>query len=568
MKRKTNRAAYLFFLLCGCFLVQAAWCTPVRAAEEKPFLVVSAKSVNAFLEVGKQFAVMTGYRKEYNDMTKPIPLIPGLDRDKPIGIVVFPAEKAEDVKFCVFAPMSRVEGIMMLATNLGIAIEKKGDSYVLTEEMIENMGMPFLQELRLQQVGSWFFLGNMKTFPKGDPTTLLADIDGEKLFSIMLDFDRMPNELRDGLLGAVMMPLMMNPLIDQNALMNVAPKMQERLAEFSKASIEIDSDPSNKNILCDFSISAKPGSSMAKSLAAVRGTKTRFVAPPGESSATFYAYGSWIPVTDDMRTLGTPQLEETTKAIKAELAKQGLGSTDLKLAQDAVQAFNDAFASTLKQSHFDGFMRGHYGKDTNAYSFIFAAPDAKKVAAALAALGSGAETEDFVKINYAKEGVFSLSSITISEESVPQEVAVNVFESKEQDLKFILGVSDDTLCFAFGTVEKADSEIKEIIAYNSTAQTQTPEKIMFFDFRKWAIDAEIAEETHYESIKKNVERMIKESEGPGCANVSVHLITSTPDAIKCRVNLGSLVIGQLITAQIENSRKWADEDDAEDYFFE
>jgi hypothetical protein len=332
--------------------------TTVWAEPTKPAVEVRVKAIGELAPIleyggelfgqadaGKQFAGIlkqfTGDEKGYE----------GIDLNRPIGAYVYVAKELEDTTFVVMVPVADADSVVAaIGDKLGLEV-KKGDGGLYS---LEAPGVPGTVYFRFADKYAYVTLRNEKAI---DPKAVIAPktFFAEKVTSLLtaaVNIDALPEDIKKLAYGQLEMQLKE----EQNKLSQSATQklMNEFLLDVGvdaaktvlldgeRFSLTLDVDPKADDWKLNVGLTAKSGTTLAKTLA---GFADRESAAAGvamnDGAASKSLFNFQLP----------PETAKKFAAVVDAVAKQAV--IDAKESDKPVaQLFADALVPTLKAGDF------------------------------------------------------------------------------------------------------------------------------------------------------------------------------------------------------------------------
>jgi hypothetical protein len=312
--------------------------------------------------------------------------IQGIDPKKPVGAYATLVKEVESSPFVILVPIADQDQFLAaLKTHLDVTPEKNDDGTL-------KAAIPIVNELHLRFASGYLYVSpkakdlDPKAMPK--PEAYFAKDDGSAA-SLVVHIDRIPAELRTFVLGQF--ELGVNEERKKNAEKESAAEKRlknllfdhvvggaKALAEDGKdLGVRLFIDLKTEELSAEVTLTAKPGSGLAKNFAALEWRKSLSAGIVASASGPVARGSVKLAVADGMKKEYTAAID----AILAEVVKKaGPGE------QPVVQQLVDAVGPTLKAGELDA-------------AAALTGPDAKGHYQLLAAAGvtDGKKVEKFAK---------------------------------------------------------------------------------------------------------------------------------------------------------------------------
>jgi hypothetical protein len=441
-------------ILFRCAAGLALLLAPLSLAqgELKPLLVVSVASVDELLADVKYVTKASGFEgagntadffgKAYSN---------GVDRKRPIGVIVSPKEGGEFVTLS-FIPISDMKAI------LATLKEPVGEPKDAGDGVLELAAGP--QNVFIKEAGTWAFVAQQKEHLAelpADPTTLLGTLPKDYTLAAKVSVQNLPADLKKMLVDQMRIgfetSLQNAPdnqgfdkelmeKVNRNAMENII----RMLDELEDITLGFNIDSAGQRTYLDVGMTAVAGSRLAKQVEQVGQAKssfTAFLVPGAAASLNFVA-----PVAKE-------DLEQTRvliEGIKANVQKEldndpNLDANRRVAAKELIAGFIDVMQKTLEEGKLDG--GAALLLEPKSLNFVAGGlvADGAKVESLFKRLAELAKDEadaPEIKLNSGKHGDVNLHTI-----SGPNEDA-KAREILGDKIHIVLGTGPKSVYLAFG----------------------------------------------------------------------------------------------------------------------
>lgn len=465
--------ALALFLLVGV--------SPVPAADEaaaklgQPLVTVSFAGYDKLIQDVNTVAKLGGNA----DAVKPVEAqiqealgkeaFDALDKTKPWGAVLTTDAQGTNFNVVGFLPIKDVKPVLEALKQKGIQ-SKEADGVF---EVKIPQGSAFVK-----QAGDWALVSYRRealaAIP-ADPTKLLGGLNEKYTLAVSAAIKNLPQALRDQGIGFLTMMaqlgMMQQPGETEEAAAVRRKMMEQTIEQLKKALNDLDTLVIGLNVdqkatlaYLDFSVTAKPGTEMAKQAEAAKDAKSDFA---GMLAADAAVTLSMVGKLDQQQIAQTKtQLEVFRTNALGELDKQGLSEEQMKMAKQVVGDLFDVATKTIEGGKVDA--AGMLKLDPKAASLVVGmlVADGAKLEGVVKQLVEQVGKDDpeaakKIKLNAEQHKGVSFHVLSVPVDQIPgapQEELTRVF-GKTVDL--IVGTSDKAVYLAAG--RDASKELKQAI---------------------------------------------------------------------------------------------------------
>jgi hypothetical protein len=440
------------------------------AQQPKPVVVVSLAPVEKQLQDLNYLADLVGQKEKAQGVLGFVPVfLNGIDMKRPSGAYLVPAEGGE-FQVVAFVPVTKLETVFKTFEEQ-IGKPKDAGNGVL------ELDAPGGQSVFIKEQKGWAFVSNDSsslTQLPADPLALLGTLPTLYNVAVRANVHEIPAELRQTAVDAIQSGL--DKGLEENAGNQADRELAEKVGrmsakQFTRLIEEVDQltigwgvDRAAKSTYVDFEITAVEGTSMARQMALLQDTTSKFAGflMPGAS------------VTADGSTKMSPEDIEQNVALfevfRARAEKEidndaGLEANQRAEAKDLLKQFFSVLTDTIKGGNIDYGATLMLEKEELDFAAGTLVADGKKLEAAFAKLVKLAENEpDFpeVKLNAGKHGDVNLHTIVV-EIPADEEEAQKLFGEK---LNIVVGTAPKALYVAFG--KNGEALLKKAIDASAT----------------------------------------------------------------------------------------------------
>ena len=344
---------------CAAALALLAAPLSLASAQLKPVLVVSVAGVDEVLADIKYVTKASGFEgagntadffgKAYSN---------GVDRKRPIGVIVTPKEGGEFVSLS-FVPISDMKAILAMLK------EPVGEPKDAGDGVLELAAGP--QTIFIKETGGWAFVAQQKEHLAdlpADPTTLLGSLPKDYTLAAKVSVQNLPAELKKMAADQIRMGFESNlqnapetPGFDREFIERIQRNGMENfirmLDELDEITIGLNIDAAGQRTYLDIGMTAVAGSRLAKQVEEISQTKssyTAFLAPGAAATLNFVA-----PVAKE----DLEQMRTLIEGIKANAQKEldndpNLDAPRRAAAKELIAGFIEVLQQTLEEGKVDG----------------------------------------------------------------------------------------------------------------------------------------------------------------------------------------------------------------------
>lgn len=451
--------------LFGCAAGLALLLAPLSLAraELKPLLVVSVASVDELLADVKYVTKASGFEnagntadffgKAYSN---------GVDRKRPIGVIVAPKEGGEFVAIS-FVPVSDMKAI------LATLKEPVGEPKDAGDGVLELAAGP--QTVYIKEAAGWAFVAQQKEHLAdlpADPSALLGTLPKDYTLAAKVSVQNLPADLKKMAADQIRMGFENNlrnapdnPAFDRELMEKLNRNAMENfirmLDELEDITVGFNIDAAGQRTYLDVGVTAIAGSRLAKQVEQAGQAKSSFAAflVPGAAASLNFA----APVAKE-------DLEQTRvliEGIKVNVQKEldddpNLDATRRAAAKELIAGFIDVLQKTLEEGKLDG--GAALLLEPKSLNFVAGGlvADGAKVEALFKRLAELAKDEadaPEIKLNAGKHGDVNLHTISGPNED---EKAREILGDK---INIVLGTGPKSIYLAFG--KDAEGLLKKMI---------------------------------------------------------------------------------------------------------
>lgn len=303
----------------------------------------------------------------------------GIDGKQRIGVVLS-LDESKELQTLGFVPVTDLDTVLQQLSG------QLGEPQALGDGVLELQGP---QPLFVKEQNGWAFLAQsvdgLQKLPQ-NPAQLLEGIDKEYLLGVRLNISNLPPAYREMLSTQLREFLTQQMSGQENVETTIETQMKEvdqLLEEADTMTLGLNVDAKGRAIHFDASLNAQPGTKMAKQIAGLKDTKTRFGGFLVEGAAVRGNFaGDLLPEEMDDLLVGINQG-------KAEIFKEiegndGLDDVTQAKAKELVETLMKVATGVVKSGRMDAAMS------------VVLKPEAMTLVAA-SSVADGAELEAAVK---------------------------------------------------------------------------------------------------------------------------------------------------------------------------
>jgi hypothetical protein len=460
-----------FFPLAGLLLLAAAP-SLVRAADEKPALVVAFKSLDGLISDAKYISELAGKEEEAKQAEAMLKNLlgdrkglEGVDPKKPIGLYArINADDPKDSEVVLLIPVADEDALLnLLKKQDKIKVEDKADdgSYRVN---IENVPFPFF----LRFANNYAYVTGVTKAALAKDRLLAPDkvlpAKTTSLASVVLRMEQIPEKYRDLVITGMEQQLAKEKEKEQPnetppakafrlALIDeMGGMVKSVLEDGAELSMSMDVDRDAGELSTALRFTGKSGSALAGNLADLGNKKSVGASLIGANSAANLVFNVALP----------ENLRKSLSAAVDEGVKKGLADAAAKGQREAVEKVVKALLPTLKAGELDaGFdLRGPGAKDLYTLVMGLKVKEGGEIEKLVRnAIKSLPEKEqEKVKFDVAKAGDVGIHRF-ISDLSLSEENSKRMFGDNPE---VYFAFRDDALLTAIGVDGLA--ALKEIVA--------------------------------------------------------------------------------------------------------
>jgi hypothetical protein len=361
---------------CGLVVVGLMAAVPARtlAQADEPSVVIRVKSLDTVLQNLKLLASIVGREDAAQDIQGLIKAkvgakgLQGIDLARPVGAYVRFGKAIEEINGAVLVPVADEQAFLTLLENLQLNPTKgKGGIYTLQALNIE---------LYLRFSKNYAFITAMNTENLNDrslldPAKVLAG-PADSVISAAMRLDQVPEAAKLLALGKIETDL---SDLEDKAQPNETPAQKEFrkaiIRQVSKTIADVLKDgkqagfdismKANKDLAIQLSLTAQPGTELAKTLQSVGQGKSPFAGLMTKNPA----FRGGVDFSF------SPAVNQAFIKVVEEGAQKGLGDISNPDKKRHAQALLDAVLPTIKTGEFDAFF-GMSGPVNNHFTLLAA----------------------------------------------------------------------------------------------------------------------------------------------------------------------------------------------------
>ncbi len=331
---------------------------PVKRAVQGPTLVVRLASLDRLIEDGRYLASLVGKEEEANQGEKLLKAfvgdkgLEGLDIKRPMALYARATPDLVDSSYALMLPIADQQALLDLLGRLGYQGDK-GQNDIYKVENLPNLKVPLYYRFANKYLYATIAqnpdnLSDSRLLP---PEAVLQ-ADDNSTASVAINFDQVPEQLRDLVMGQVSRRLgefkaqklpketQAQRKLRDAAVVEYAGALKTLLREGQKLSLKLNIDRKANDLSITAQLTAKPGSSLARTLNDLgkqTSIGTTLIGP--DSAGIFLAHlalpeklGKFLgPVLDEGFQLALKQVPEKEKALVEPLFRSILPT--LKMAE-------------------------------------------------------------------------------------------------------------------------------------------------------------------------------------------------------------------------------------------
>jgi hypothetical protein len=441
-----------------------------RTAAQEPVAVISIKNVDALVSDLK-YILSAGGSPELSDLVDNMidqmtqgKGLAGIDRTKPLGAyMTLNAGNSPD--FVIFVPVT--------------------DNRTFREDFLSAF-FSRQQEVAggifsVQSEGQQFYgkFANGHCFLSALPATLNKLPDPARIarsrftFNLEADLSRMPDEVKDGLVEKAEEAVraaeeeQANPPSELEA--RVRDRGQKMMAQFvrmliketDRMSLGIDVDQKSKLVALDIGLVAKPGSSLAQSLATYSKTTSSFAALVGPDAAASMILAA--PISDQLREYLRDAIESNIEQARLDIDKSERLKTpeQREAAKDLMQRLMKIVKATGETGLVDGVVAAYGTPDGMAQiiaaSKVASGDELTKTLEEFVKQHAGTPEADKVKLNLAQHAGARIHAISLElDEDAKQYFASGTAHLAIRKDTVFFAIGGDSLAAVKSSIDKVD----------------------------------------------------------------------------------------------------------------
>ncbi len=440
--------------LFSCAAAVALLLAPLSLAhaQNKPLVVVSVSSVDEVLADVKYVTKASGFEgagntadffgKAYSN---------GVDRKRPIGVIVTPKEGGEFVSVS-FVPISDMKAI------LATLKEPVGEPKDAGDGVLELAAGP--QSVFIKEAAGWAFVAQQKehlTDLPADPSTQLGTLPKDYTFAAKVNLQNLPADLKKMAADQIRMGFENNlenapetPGFDRELMEKVNRNAMENfirmLDELEEITIGFNIDAPGQRTYIDVGMTAVAGSRLAKQVeqaGQAKSSYSAFLVPGAAATLNFVA-----PIAKEDQEQTFALIEGFRANAQKEIDNDpNLDATRRAAAKELIAGFIDVMRATMDEGKLDG--GAALMLEPKSLNFVAGGlvADGTKVEGLLKRLAELAKDEadaPEIKLNAGKHGDVSLHTIVGPNDD---EKAREILGDK---INIVLGTGPKSIYLAFG----------------------------------------------------------------------------------------------------------------------
>ncbi len=455
-----------------------------KPAADEPTVVIRVKSLDTVLQNLKLLATLLGREEAAQDIQGLIKAkvgakgLQGIDLGRPVGAYVRFGKELGDFAGTLLVPVADAQAFLTLLENVGVTSTKgKDDIYTLQSKLNIDLYLRFAKKYAYVSVGNTDNLSDKNLL---DPAKVLA-VPEDSLISATVRLDQVPDFGK--LLASDQLAKALQELQDK-----VPPPETEAQKQFAKAAVgylaqtvadafkdgqrvrlDVALDKDRKDLAVRMSLSAMPGTELAKAITTAGKSKSAFAGLMSQNAAFRGSVDTTFP----------PELHKAfARAIEDAAAKGIADMTDAPRRKQA-QALVDALLPTVKAGQLDAFF-GMAGPVGSHYTLLAAVKvkDGDELGAVVHKLVTAelktmpAEQRDKIQLD-----VDTVGAIKIHKFELPRDPKTNkVLEDLPGDPNLFVAFRKDAVFLAIGPQSLAT--LKSAVAADATDTVP----VFLFDF--------------------------------------------------------------------------------------
>ena len=451
-------------------LVMAVMFAARTQAEMKPLVVVSVAKYSELASDIDYLGALGGEQGASNRLAALMELMLNvrpsdlLNVDLPVGIVVgVDNDQFRNVAFIPAKDPDKVFGIIQGLA--GVAPEDAGGG-------VKKFSAPNGMNVFVKSSGDWLYaaqaMDDLTELP-ADPTSIFGELADSYDLGIRAYLQNIPAEYREEALDGLMEGMQGFGVAGPELEMQIAA-MKQLFDELDQLTIGLNIDPADKSIYLDLSMSAVPGSSLARQMAASDNLTTRFGGfTRDDALLSMSAVGR---MTEADIQAAKSQMAQIRQTMIGQMTNQpGMSDEDREFLEDWANGIMDMVADTIEtgkgdfglaviaDDHISGAMGMHVADGTQAEALFeqFVGFVSNK----------GEPIEDFIERNAVTVDGVRFHTITPPADGMGEEERAILGDAPV----FALGIAEDAVYVGFGT--GIIESIKEMMEQSKSMTEQT-----------------------------------------------------------------------------------------------
>jgi hypothetical protein len=428
-----------------------------RSADAPPSIVLKVKSIDGLVRDVKYVAEQIGLGDEVKQVDEMLNSfkseqgLGGIDTTKPIGLYGRLTDDVQNSPIMVMLPIVDEKAFLQFLGNFEIKAEKDKDG-VYTVENIPNAPLPVTLYFRFANKYCYITINEKDNIAKSklpDPKKVLTPDDS--ILALTFRLADMPDILKQLLLtnlenmlaewkenhGKDESPAMAK--LREKFVELVGSQSQRLFNEGETMTLRLAMDPSKDDMFIESSVTAKPGSNLAKDMKAAGDTSTLFSGIAQKTDAMNFRLTATLPAEL------TKALEPAVDDLLATLVKE----EENQVNQALLKALLEKIAPTLKSGKIDAAMSIRGPNKNNQYDLLVGTRVEK-----------GKAIEAFVKdaVKNLPENEKKIFNIDVAKVGPANIHEIQLGENADEEFRKMFGTSnaylalrDDLAILAFGS---------------------------------------------------------------------------------------------------------------------